>query len=84
MMAFCLLSNLELFVFLRYDYLEISNEKGKSFGKHCGGPYTKVVNVTGSYARLKFHSDADLQKKGFLLFFGSVPLPGKCKKLYIL
>lgn len=71
-----------LIVLLRYDYLETSNEKGKIFGKHCGGPYMDVnieVNVTGNYARLKFHSDGDLEKRGFLLHFTAVPLPGKNK-----
>ncbi|XP_078343320.1 tolloid-like protein 2 [Oculina patagonica] len=59
----------------RYDYLMITNEKGRSFGKHCCGLYRTDVNVTGNYARLKFHSDAELETRGFLLFFSTVPLP---------
>ncbi|XP_078384782.1 cubilin-like [Oculina patagonica] len=62
----------------KYDYLKITNEKGKLFGKHCGGPYMDVnmeVNVTGNYARLIFHSDADLEKRGFLLHLTVVPAP---------
>ena len=63
---------------LRFDYLDITNEKGKWFGTYCGGPYRKnaTVDVNGNYARLKFHSDEDLQKKGFLLYFSIFPLPG--------
>lgn len=63
---------------LRYDYLQITNEKGKLFGTLCGGPYVDVnTEVTGNYARLIFHSDSDLEKRGFLLHFTVVPLPGK-------
>ncbi len=60
--------------------MEITNEKGKVFGTLCGGPYVDVnieVNVTGNYARLIFHSDADLEKRGFLLRCTVVPPPGK-------
>lgn len=60
--------------------MEITNEKGHLFGKYCGGPFMDVnieVNVTGNYAKLKFHSDSDLEKGGFLLYFTAVPRPGK-------
>ena len=76
------LSMLRLTVLFRFDYLGITNEKGKSFGKHCGGPYRKdvTVDVNGNYTWLQFHSDADLQKRGFLLYFSTFPLPSKYKK----
>ncbi|XP_078384784.1 uncharacterized protein LOC144667259 [Oculina patagonica] len=70
--------DVEYDVSCKYDYLEITNEKGKVFGTLCGGPYVDVnieVNVTGNYARLIFHSDADLEKRGFLLRCTVVPPP---------
>ena len=63
--------------------MDITNERDKPFGIHCGGPKRKdaTVDVTGKYVRLQFHSDADLQKRGFLLYFSTVPLPSKYKQL---
>lgn len=63
----------------RYDYLNITNEKGKSFGRHCGGPYRRdaIVDIIGKYVLLSFHSDAGLQEKGFRLSFSTFSLPGK-------
>ena len=80
---FCPLSILTLVVLFRFDYLNIRNEQSKWFGRHCGGPKRKdaTVDVTGNYVELFFHSDADLQKKGFLLYFSSSPLPSKYKQL---
>lgn len=62
--------------------MEITNERGKSFGKLCGGPFRKDVTVdaNGNYVWLQFHSDADLQKRGFLLYFSTFQLPSKYKK----
>ncbi|XP_078384780.1 CUB domain-containing protein 2-like [Oculina patagonica] len=58
-----------------YDYLEITNEKGKTFGKYCSQKNNKEINVTGRYAELHFHSDSDVRKRGFLLLFNIVSLP---------
>ncbi|XP_078342712.1 tolloid-like protein 2 [Oculina patagonica] len=62
----------------KFDYLKITNERRKSFGIYCGGPYRKnaTADANGNYAKLKFHSDSDLQKRGFLLYFSTFPLPG--------
>ena len=66
----------------RYDYLSITNEKGKSFGKYCGGPYRKdaTLETIGKYVLLNFHSDGDFQKKGYRLSFSTFSLPGKYMK----
>ncbi|KAL9960141.1 hypothetical protein ACROYT_G033552 [Oculina patagonica] len=65
--------------YCRYDYLEIINDEGMSFGKYCGEINNKEINVTGMLAQLQFHSDSDTQKGGFLLLFSFVPLPEKIK-----
>ena len=59
--------------------MNITNDNGKPFGLICGDRRGMVVNVTGNYVLLKFHSDAEVQRKGFLLFFTAVPLPSKWK-----
>ena len=69
-----------LFFLIRFDHLNITNENNKSFGMICGQRSGMVVNVTGKYALLIFHSDAEIQKEGFLLYFTTFPLPSKCKK----
>lgn len=63
--------------------MDITNEKSKTFGKYCGGPYRKdaTAGVTGNYAKLNFYSDANLQNTGFFISFSTIPLPGKYKIL---
>ena len=56
----------------------ITNKK-RHFGVFCGQWAGKEVNVTGSYVQLTFHSDKELQTKGFLLLFTSILLPSKWK-----
>lgn len=59
--------------------MNISNDNNKLFGMICGQRRGMVVNVTGNYTLITFHSDAEVQKGGFLLFFTALPLPGKWK-----
>ena len=66
-----------LFVCSR-DYLEITNEKNQVFGKYCGHKTGKTVLVSGQYALIKFHSDSNIQNRGFLMSFTAVGPP--CKK----
>ena len=66
-----------IFFLLRYDYLKITNEKNKEFGLICGVQHGADVIVVGDYARLIFHSDAEVQKKGFLISFNAVPKSGE-------
>lgn len=68
-----LVSQVYIFFFFRDDYLKISNDKGRIFGLFCRDRTGKAVLVTGASAILKFRSDFFLEKKGFQLFFTSVP-----------
>ena len=61
-------------LFLRDDYLKISNDKDQTFGLFCRDRTGKVVLVTGASAVITFRSDFFLEKKGFQLFFTSVPI----------
>jgi len=60
------------------DYLEITNEKNRVFGKYCGLMTGKTVLVSGNYVVIKFHSDNNIQSRGFLMGFSAVLPP--CKK----
>ena len=52
-----------------WDYLEITNEKNRVFGKYCGHMTGKTVLVSGKYALIKFHADSKIQNRGFLISF---------------
>ena len=54
------------------DYLEITNEKNQVFGKYCGNKTGENVVVTGDLVRIIFHSDNDIQRRGYLLVFTQV------------
>ena len=43
----------------------------------CGSRYETDIIVTGDYARLKFHSDYETQKRGFDISFIAVPKPSE-------
>lgn len=64
----------------RCDYLKISNEKNKTFEAYCGVKTGRHVYVTGKVAVLTFHSDYSFQRRGFLVFFTTIPI-GKYKWL---
>jgi len=49
--------------------LTISNGGEGKFGTYCGARSGKEIVVIGDYALLAFHSDPDIQAKGFILFF---------------
>ena len=59
-------------MFYRYDYLTIANDIGDEFGKYCGTKSGKEILVTGDSARLTFHSDFIIPKRGFAVFFSFV------------
>lgn len=46
----------------------------------CGEQHGADIIVIGDYAQLIFHSDSEVQKKGFLISFTAVPKSGKYKK----
>ncbi|CAH3178723.1 unnamed protein product [Porites lobata] len=52
-----------------FDYLTIKNENNQSFGRYTGGQSGQIVDVTGRYAVLSFHSDGSVGYRGFLLRF---------------
>ena len=60
------------------DYLQITNEKNRVFGKYCGHMAGKRVLVSGKYALIKFHSASNIPKRGFLMEFSAAVPP--CKK----
>ena len=62
---------------LRYDYLKITNENDEIFGVICGEQRGQNVIVIGNYVQLIFHSDSEVQKKGFLISFTAVPTSGE-------
>jgi len=48
------------------------------FGKYCGHMTGKTVLVSGKYVVIIFHSDSNIQNRGFLMEFTDVVPP--CKK----
>ena len=58
------------------DYLQVSNEMNRVFGKYCGHMTGKTLLVSGKYALIKFHSESRIQNRRFLISFTS------CKKEY--
>ena len=64
--------------FCSRDYLQITNEKNRVFGKYCGHMTGKTVFISGQNALIKFHSDSKIQNRGFLMSFLAVVPP--CKK----
>ena len=48
------------------------NEEEQLFGVICGEQYETDIIVTGSQARVAFHSDSEIEGRGFLLFFTAV------------
>ena len=69
---------ISFFSFCSRDYLQITNEKNRVFGKYCGHKLGKTVLVSGKYAFIKFHSNRGIQKRGFLISFTAAGPP--CKK----
>ena len=57
----------------RFDHLMISSEQFK-YGEYCGETTGQTVLVSGSYVVIKFHSDENVQEKGFLLLFTAVQI----------
>ena len=55
------------FLFFSDDYLLITNENNKSFGKYCGQKTGDSTWVTGNHTVITFHSGDSLQKRRFLL-----------------
>ena len=58
--------------------MQITNEQNRVFGKYCGHMTGKTVLVSGRYGLIKFHSENNIQNRGFLMTFSAV-VPS-CKK----
>ena len=56
-----------LFLWIRYDYLAITVGKSNLIGTYCGNQTGKSVRVVGTVATLAFHTDEDVQSRGFEL-----------------
>ena len=57
--------------------MKITNENGEPFGVICGWRYDTDIIVTGDFVWLIFHSDYEVQKKGFNISFTAVPKPSE-------
>ena len=72
-----MVQNISLFYFLySKDYLRITAGVGGTFGEfgvYCGNKTGENVLVTGDQVRIIFHSDYDIQRRGYLLVFTLVP-----------
>ncbi|PFX29108.1 Platelet-derived growth factor receptor alpha [Stylophora pistillata] len=55
------------------DFLKITNEADQVFGVYCGKITGEKVLVNGSYALMIFHSDNDIQRRGFSIHFSIIP-----------
>ena len=51
-----------------FDYLEIIKD-GRMVGKYCGIRIGKTILLNGDQILIKFHSDKDIQGRGFLIHF---------------
>ncbi|XP_078362124.1 uncharacterized protein LOC144646412 isoform X4 [Oculina patagonica] len=58
----------------RFDYVKIGNDQNNKYGVYCGEKTGESVLVNGKYVVITFHSDDNIQEKGFLLHFTAVPV----------
>ncbi|RMX49955.1 hypothetical protein pdam_00013942 [Pocillopora damicornis] len=56
------------------DFLTITNEANRVFGVYCGQKSGEKVIVNGSYALMIFHTDSDIQRRGFWIHFSTLPI----------
>ena len=58
------------------DFLKITDGMDEIFGLYCGNKTTgKNLHVTGERVKLIFHSDGEIERRGYLLNFTLVSLP---------
>ena len=58
------------------DFLRITDGVDKIFGKYCGNKTVgQNLQVTGDHVKITFHSDGEIERKGYLLNFTLVSLP---------
>ena len=59
----------QFFFLFSKDYLRITNGMGNTVGVYCGNRTGENVLVAGDQVRIIFHSDDDIQRRGYLLVF---------------
>ena len=66
-----------LFTFLcSKDVLKITDGVDETFGLYCGNKTAgQNLRVTGDHVGIMFHSDGDIERRGYLLNFTLVSLP---------
>ena len=58
------------------DFLKITDGMDEIFGLYCGNKTAgKNLRVTGERVKLIFHSDGEIERRGYLLNFNLVSLP---------
>ena len=58
------------------DFLRITDGMDEILGLYCGNKTAgKSLNVTGARVKLIFHSDGEIERRGYLLNFTLVSLP---------
>ena len=58
------------------DFLRITDGMKEILGLYCGNKTAgKNLNVTGKRVKLIFHSDGEIERRGYLLNFTLVSLP---------
>ena len=64
----------QLFLFLMhsYDYLKIVND-GRMAGKYCGRRTGQNILLSGHQILITFHSDVNVERRGFLIHFTAGP-----------
>ena len=75
LLSFCSLgtnSYIYYFLLCRRDYVEISNEKGLVLGRYCGEISGSKVAVSGDYVLITFHSDSNIQRRGYSFILKNV------------
>ena len=55
-----------------FDYLEI-NKDGRMVGKYCGSRTGQKILLSGDQILITFHSDVDVERRGFLIHFTAGP-----------
>ena len=67
-------NNGQLFPFLMHswDYLEVDND-GRMVGKYCGSRTGQKIILSGDQILITFHSDVDVERRGFLIHFTAGP-----------
>ena len=67
-------NNSQLFPFLMHSWKspEVVND-GKMVGKYCGSNTEQNIFLTGDQIMIKFHSDGNTQRRGFLIHFTDGP-----------